>query len=534
MRRIGVEQPSSVELASLTLPLVVAALLTGCGLEWPRNAEVVEVPRPKLEEGLFPVAAPRVTEASAPARFAEELPATVATFRAEERTLPRAFLEHRLCSGDPEVVARLERAAAAAAPSTNGDELRATYGSLLAWCGRSELCDWTRAAVERGGALAEVAWVGLAQCPSADNDRIFESDRAPARELVTYWSNREWQSDFAPRHVPALVPALRRAVELGDAFLLRRAALLLGKHGNPHGVAALVALHGELPAGDARDQVAAGLAEANTPEARAIFEELCRRPGRRETMCDADRGLVQVQGVPGLAATPEPEAPPASDPSLKSKLEKLGLLWRGPLAVDAGFELEEGDSAPRDAQGWLVTAGPVHCFDVETGDFPNGHDALLFELAELAGPPLADALFAEIAPPLDLGEGRWLVAGGEVDRLPDGLAAGDPYRLTGYLDGRAWEVDAQDFGDWYDLDQVIGLLNAMAIDRGAATRLVVLPTEDQTACVLAAPRPAILAGVSSGLLDLGDADAARAAGQAFEAVVFEQLEKGELDLGVGQ
>lgn len=81
---------------------------------------------------------------------------------------------------------------------------------------------------------------------------------------------------------------------------------------------------------------------------------------------------------------------------------------------------------------------------------------------------------------------------------------------------------------------MIGLLDAMAIERGAATRLVVLPTEDQTACVLAAPRPAILADVSSDLLDFGDADAARAAGQAFEAVVFDQIEKGKLDLGAGQ
>lgn len=527
--RIGSRRTVFVDPRALATMLM--ALFVGCAREAPRSSAVVEVPRPKLEEGLFPVAAARVSEEPAPARFAAELPATVAAFEAEVRTLPRAFLEHRLCAGDVEVVARLERAVGAAAATASGDELRESYGTLLSWCGRPEVCEWTRAAIERGGALAEVAWVGLAQCPGADQDPLFESGRAPARELVTYWSNREWQEDFVARHVPALVPALRRAVELGDAFLVRRAALLLGGDGDPRGVAALVELHAELAPGATRDQVATGLGKATTPEARAIFDELCRRPGRREPMCSADADLVQVQQLSGLPTESEAVGSAPPDPAPKAELEELGLLWRGPLPVEAGFALEEEASTPREAREWLVSSGPVHCFDVETGEYPNGHDALLFELAELAGPPLAAALFAEGAPPIRIEESKWLVAGAEVDRLPAGVVEGEPYRLTGYLDERAFAVDAQDFGDWYDLDQVLGLLNAMAIDRGTAIRFVVLPTEDQTACVLAAPRDAILAGVASGLLELGGADAARASGQAFEAVVLEKLQKGELDLG---
>ncbi len=508
--------------------LSATLLVVGCGVGLPGGEEPVEVPRPKLEEGLFPVAAVRISEAPAPARFAAELPSTVAAFRAETSSLPATFLRHRLCAGDEEVVARLARAADAASESAAADEVRESYGSLLAWCSRREMCDWTHAAVQRGGAHAEVAWVGLAQCASAENDLLFESGGAPARQLVEYWSDREWRGDFTPRHVPALVPALRRAVELGDSVLVRRAALVLGKGGRAEGVGALVELHGELPAGAMRDQVAAGLADSETPEARAIFDELCRRPGRTEVTCNRDDGLVQLFGPPGLVAAPEPEAPAEPEPELRAKLEQLGLLWRTPLGLDAGVAGE--DSRPEDARQWLVSSGPVHCFDVETGQVPNEHDRLLFELAELAGPPLSNALFAESPPPYDLGEGKWLVGGREVDRLPDGLAEGDPYRLSGYLDGRAYAADAQDFGDWYDLDQVLGLLNAMAIDRAAATRLVVLPTGDQTACVLAAPRTAILAGVSSGLLELGNSDGARAAGQSFEAAVLEKLETGELEI----
>lgn len=529
--RIGNRRTVAVDLRALAPLLLALAPFVGCAREVPRESGVVEVPRPKLEEGLFPVAAARVDEEAAPARFAAELPATVAAFRAEERTLPHAFLRHRLCAGEPEVVARFGRAVEAAASAASGDELRESYGTLLAWCGRPEMCEWTRAAVERGGALAEVAWVGLAQCPSAENDLLFDSGRAPARQQIEYWSDQTWFGGEEPRYRPALVPALRRAVELGDAFLVRRAALLVGADGHADGAAALVALHRELPEGDLRDALAVGLADATSPEARAIFEELCARPGRREPLCDGDDALEQIVELPAPASGSASEEIAIPDATAKARLEQLGLLWRGPHPAGAGYALEDEESTPEGARGWLVASGPVHCFDVETGEFPNGHDALLFELAELAGPPLADALFVEEAPPLGLGDGKWLVTGGEVDRLPAGAAEGDPYRVTAYLGGRSFAIDAQDFGDWYDLDQTIGLLNAMAIDRGAEIRLVVLPGESQIACVLAAPRAAILAGVASGALELGEADAARASGQAFEAVVLEKLEKGEIDLG---
>ena len=107
---------------------------------------------------------------------------------------------------------------------------------------------------------------------------------------------------------------------------------------------------------------------------------------------------------------------------------------------------------------------------------------------------------------------------------------GAPYRLHAYLDGRSYSVDAQDFGDWYDAEQVLGLLNAIAKDRGEEMRLLPLDTGDQTLCVLAAPKTAIVAGVAAGLFEAGSAGAGRESGQAFEQAVGRMLESGELEL----
>jgi hypothetical protein len=261
-----------------------------------------------------------------------------------------------------------------------------------------------------------------------------------------------------------------------------------------------------------------GLKEAKDPAGQAIFRELCGRSGRRDPVCGHDQELVKILEDLGATVESAESSPKPSSPKPKKavdlegvegRLRQSGLLWRGPLGLEDWMTEDEGAVAT--AQDLLVRSGPVHCFDVETGMYPTQHDKLLFDLAELGGPPLAEALFVEALPAI---EGK-----------------GEPYRLHAYLAGRSYSVDAQDFGDWYDLEQVLGLLNAVARDRGAEIRFATLPTEDQTACVLAAPRKALAAAVSQGLLELDQAGAAREAGQGYEAEVLRQIENGEIPLG---
>ena len=103
--------------------------------------------------------------------------------------------------------------------------------------------------------------------------------------------------------------------------------------------------------------------------------------------------------------------------------------------------LDAGEKRP---QSVLRAAGLLVWFDVETGSFPNEHDALLRELGAAAAGDLAGVVFEEIAPKEGASDGR--------------------YRLQAYADGRRWSVDAQDYGDWYDVDAVLRLANALLRD----------------------------------------------------------------------
>lgn len=507
-------------------------VLVACGGRNPPVGEVVEVPRPALEDGRFPLAEVTVTKVQVPAKFAEALPTSVTALEAAQAALPVAYWQHRLCAGDTEVIERFRLAVTVAAAGATPDALRKSYGSLLQFCERPSVCSWTRAAVEAGGALGEVAWVGLTHCRDAETEALFAGAAVPAQPLVHYWNSRSREDGFSPRPVAALGPALRSAIDAGDSYLVRQAAFLAVKLDGGEGVAALVALHGQVESSKLRDEIAAALVgapAAANPAAHAIASELCGRAGRKDAACGDDGELTRmlekagfsVVGADGVRESPRSPPAAAGTASFETRLRQLGMLDRGPLL--GGPEAPGVSPSAESAQELLVRSGPVHCFDVETGTFPNQHDALLFDLAELAGPAWAGALFAEDAPTFAIAEGRWLVDGTEVDRLPPGRQVGEPYRLHAYVDGNDYQVEAQDFGDWYDLDQALGLLNAVAVGRGLETRFVALPTEDQMACVLVGPKLAIATAVSEGILALGGADDARQSGQGFEREVLEKM-----------
>jgi hypothetical protein len=457
----------------------------------------------------------RVSTGTVPEAFTRELPSGSAADPKEWDGYPMVHLQKRLCSGDRDTISRLERAVAGGGSSDEPDRLRKRYGRLLEHCGRPALCSWALTAVARPGPLAEVASVGLAQC-GAEAEPYFESAGAPAGVTIEFWSSRSWREEgFKPRFVPHVAAALEAVARRGDENLTRRGAMFLAEAPDPRSGAALLALHSALPEGKTRDEVAAAMGELSDPAARAIFQAYCARPKQRDPACNPndDFGLGALEGVPETPA-------PAPDAALAGRLRESGLLWRRPLD-DRNQSPPQGASAAE----ILTATGPVHCFDVETGQYPNEHDGLLYDLAELAGPPLVEAVFEEEPPPIEIKQGRWLYKGQEMTSLPPGARPGRPYVLRAYLAGQVYETDAQDLGDWYDLDQVLALLNAVAAYRQSDVRLTTLPTGDQTACAIAAPAKVLRAAVQSGLLNVDAAGKAAEAGKGFEEQVLRQLSK---------
>ncbi len=570
---------------ALVVCCLMLVLAAACGLpdvgSTHREASVVEVPRPGLAEGVFPIVEPRVTEGPVAEHFSRELPGSVADFEATWADYPSAHVRRGLCAGDQEILSRFEQAVGAAVAA--GDDpavLRETYGDLLEWCQRPEQCAWAMAAVEAGGGAAEVAWVALAQCPGAAVQALFERGGAPADTLIEYWAGRSWGDDYTPRLNPHMVAALSEVAAAGDVWKTRAAAVLVSDAGEP-AAETLLALWDSLPAGEVRDQIVPSFIELDHPRAKELFAEYCSRSADTDAVCSSDwsplQGLIEPgsesppsdcaghEGLEQLLADGDPQA--LADTSaclyelaesdraaavaeartilpwdvgfalagwldafpehgqLEAALRELGLLPRGPLPGTEVWRSELG-LPPGEV---LAGSGPVYCFDLETGQFPNQHDRLLYDLAELAGPPLNVAFFEEEAPPFELADGSWMVGGRKVDVPPLGIAEGTPYRLRAYLGGRQYETDAQDFGDWYDLDRVLGLLNAVATAQGATARAVTLPTSDQTACVLLAPGEAILAGIQAGLLEVGTGGATERARELERQMLEQLVEQGDLE-----
>jgi hypothetical protein len=148
--------------------------------------------------------------------------------------------------------------------------------------------------------------------------------------------------------------------------------------------------------------------------------------------------------------------------------------------------------------------GRALAFDAETGMFPNDHDEPLRELAWLCRPALDGVVFAEI-PPRDYD-------------TPDG------YVLEAWVGGERLTTPAENLGDWYDVDAVIGLVNQSLRAAGSDCRILALPAEGQVAVVAAGPAAALLAGIRAGHLAISDPDLARQIGREFEDKVLRELD----------
>jgi hypothetical protein len=99
-----------------------------------------------------------------------------------------------------------------------------------------------------------------------------------------------------------------------------------------------------------------------------------------------------------------------------------------------------------------------------------------------------------------------------------------PYLLRAYARGFVLETQAANNGDWYDLDAVLGLLNATARELRSDVRYVVAESDGQIASVLAAPKGGLAEAVKARVLQLGDASEAFELGKDYEQKVLDTLE----------
>jgi hypothetical protein len=137
-----------------------------------------------------------------------------------------------------------------------------------------------------------------------------------------------------------------------------------------------------------------------------------------------------------------------------------------------------------DASTLMQQAGRSVCFDVETDRFPNEHDSLLSELARATGPELVDVKFAEEPP------------AGATEQNPG------QYLLHAYSRGQRYTLPAENLGDWYDLEAVLGLINQVSRKRSSSYRFATLKSGDQFTCIVTGPGEAMAAAAKQGLLEI--------------------------------
>jgi len=166
------------------------------------------------------------------------------------------------------------------------------------------------------------------------------------------------------------------------------------------------------------------------------------------------------------------------DGELYRYLKQLGLL------TGAGLYQSNDTEAPLllTAYDYIETYGKVYAFDVETGTFPNNHDYLLEFLAELSESKLRSATFVEHAPKHE--------SSNEED-----------YLLTANFNHKQYQLAAKNYGDWYDVNAVLQLLNTVAIDNQIPERFVHLPTTDQISIVAVLNHKALIELVEQGLFE---------------------------------
>lgn len=523
------------------------------------------------------------TRAAPPARFAAPLPLPheFPRFGADRRFPPPTHVADLLAAGDAEMHARLLVALREAVRrGASAEALRKSWGGLLRFRDDPPLC----AVAARQAVGAEPApiraffWQLLPECDGPEVAALFQRADAPGEALL---ARAGTFGAKPPPYAPAIGEAAERIIRTGG-LEARRAAMALAEFGDARVLALLLSLHARVTDPRIRHDVAMALGKSADPRARAIAGRACA--DRPDPMCGpsgtpAGKVARPAAALEHLAIKDDinvaetigdrrgPEVVAALDACVRrnpepfirrSCLEQLATRdrpraaaalsalspadedpWLRALAATlarfpdaAGLEAhlraagidvsaagsrrrgEEDDRAPLVARDYLERARRLHHFDVETGQFPNEHDSLLRDLAAIAGARFPRVLFEEIAP----GAEKRVTFDNQDDESADG-----PYTLVAYVAGERLTMTAENHGDWYDVEAVLGLLNVIARDARVDTRFVSLATTDQTASIVALPEATIISLANAGLLSFDAPDEARELGRAYEQQVFRQM-----------
>lgn len=529
---------------------------------------VVEGPLPKLD---FAMAKPQRSRQPLPARFHAALPLSWEQREARPETFPpEAYVSARLCAGDEHMQQRLLASWRAAAKKN-----LPLAGYSVGEPGCESFCRWSigvAKADQEPTAVRQLAVSTLAGCrePRTDIAAVMSLAVAPA-DAIESWLLR---LSFEGLEVGYL-PSMRRVLEAGKtkqraAYGQRLAAVAVGHAVDPKVAELLLDYHAALTDPVLKNAVAFGMRWQTDPRARKVFlaacrttkdsEPLCPKPGAvvddsldakvREPDFDARR-FVRKHSARNKEVRQALERCIAQAPWAGEQTEAFRAAWcveklarfdwkaarhaAGGASAEAQEKLREVavslsrfdssqamvaelqrlgfplDKPPADSPPAisvieaLVQGGRAHHFDTETGTFPNYHDELLARLAFLSEKALAGAVFEEIPPK-------------QID-------SSEPYELRAYLDGTQYSLSAENHGDWYDVEAVLGLLNALLVDRKSAWRYAVVGTGGQDIYVVAAPEKALARVARDGLLVLSEGAEAVEAGKAFERKALEMLRK---------
>ena len=552
---------------------LVALCLVACKKE--RAKVAPPPPAPVVDDSLFIVAKPQVNAMALPSRFTGQLPATLAELDHGERP-PRSFVRSALAANTYEmrqrVIAALGRAAQV---GPIPDQLAGYYAGVVGYSPTEDTCKWLLDAAT--GKLPkpakDVLWGATTHCGYPSLAPAFSSEEAPDDVVVDWYFDAFLGADVELPYSDRVARAAATYARAADNdFKVRQVGFVFARMKGPESIAAITALQKSLPE-PKRSLVGVGMLRSSSPAGKAIGQRACKQPKvADDTMCDREqrkggrapeparptdvKGMLEygedLEAV--LAKHPRPAVVAALSDCVKSTRDYSRVRCLTQLAgldgavafalgkqimpaepritrlvrslekfpdvasidkelTQLGFALDKPKpredrvvETPVTVEDVLFARGRTHWFDAETGQFPNQHDELLGELAALTAPVLDGVLFEEI-PPTEAEDER-----GE-----------GSYELHAYLGGKRYTLEAKNNGDWYDVEAVIGLVNALLVAKQSDVRVAVLPTGDQTVKVLAGPSKGIHALVDAKWIDIGQAGEAERVGKDFEDRVFESI-----------
>ena len=190
------------------------------------------------------------------------------------------------------------------------------------------------------------------------------------------------------------------------------------------------------------------------------------------------------------------------------RMVESGLLSaeEAPRALASSIDDYMPDDMVFQGAALLANAGKALWFDVETGTYPNRHDFLLLDLAAISEGEFVPEAVSEEAPPADSND--------------------IPYLVRFVHRKQAYELEATNFGDYYDLDALLRAANQAVSDSGLSKRFYTLETGDQTAIVVYMESQALASAIVDGLLPPpAGAGASAEQGKAAEGEVLESLKE---------